>query len=506
MSVNHRSVFSAVMIATLLSPALSPAGPAGGRASDVTVEISGATMTRMASSWADYFGTHYANTPDEAGTTWNTVRSYGGTHVGIQAETPSAPPRRGPFSGREVRLSLDDFRGPRGTKSAAQLIPDLIEHGFDAMYIMTNIVRPGVEPFDRDRAYWAVRMIHEAFPEARRHVVWQIGNEVVSGHFDPKGVWKTREEGAEQKTARPGQREDNFFGYDLKWKEDYYVNDYLAPAIEAVERAAKDLHGDPRAIRVALGSMNPYNRQNVEFLRNVMERSFDSRQAPSLTGEPVWKHIDLLTVHYMAGSPGTIARLQQYLDEYLRPGKINGIWLTEDFGNAGKGPVTIVDRGLRFLDWAARNGLSADQTRLCWWGENARKPGGSGREATVLLGAFLSGRPLFFSHRQDGDVHMYALSDAADANLSRGMIAVVPERGGAAEIDAVTIRLPAGAAAKAWSARLVSYSVDAPPQIAGAKLSRDGTSLRFSGPLRGANAWLLMFAEDPSALPKAGNS
>jgi len=293
----------------VLSPALCPAASDGGRAGDVAVAISDASTTRLASRWAEYFGTHYAATPDEAGRTWNTVRSYGGTHVGVQAENPSAPPRPGPFTGREVRLTLDDFRPPRGTRSAAQLIPDLIRHGFDAIYIMTNTVRPGMEPFDKDRAYWTVRMIHEAFPEARRHVVWQIGNEVVSGHFDPKGVWKSREEG-DGKRAAPGQREDNFFGYDLKWKEDYYVNDYLAPAIEAIRRASKDVYKDPRAIRVALGSMNPYNPQNIAFLRNVMERTFDGRQAPSLKGESVWKPIDLLTVHYMAGSPRTVERLK----------------------------------------------------------------------------------------------------------------------------------------------------------------------------------------------------
>ena len=54
-----------------------------------------------------------------------------------------------------------------------------------------------------------------------------------------------------------------FFGYDLKWKEEYYVNDYLAPAVEAIERAAKDVYGDPRRIRILLGSMNPYNKPNI---------------------------------------------------------------------------------------------------------------------------------------------------------------------------------------------------------------------------------------------------
>jgi hypothetical protein len=466
-------------------------------ASDVTVTVSETTMTCMKSSWADYFGTHYASTPDEAGKTWNTVRSYGGTHVGIQAENPAAPARKGPFTGREVRFSLEDFHGPRGGKTAAQLIPDLIQHRFTAIYIMTNIVRPGLEPFDKDRAYWAVRQIHEKFPDAHRHIVWQMGNEVVSGHFDPKGVWNRG------KDAKPKQREDNFFGYDLKWKEDYYANDYLAPAIEATERASKDVYGDPRRIQIALGSMNPYNRQNIEFLANVMNRAFDGRQAPTLKGEPVWKHIDLLTVHYMTGSAGTIERLQQYHDIYLKTGKIKGIWITEDHGRAGKGPVTILDRGLRFLAWAAKNNLSGAQTRLCWWGEGERDPGGQGREATALLGGFLAGRPLYFSHRQEGAADVYLLADAADGKLGRALVALVPaERGGALECGKLTLALPAGAAAKNWSARAVRYSADSPPQVFPVVPTRSGDSLILPVNQSVSGTWLLLLADDPAALPK----
>jgi hypothetical protein len=264
--------------------------------SDVTVTINDQTMTAMKSPWADYFGTHYASSPEGAGKAWNTVRSYGGTHVGIAAENPDAPPRKGPFTGREVRFTLEDFHGARGGKSAAQLIPELIDARLTGIYIMTSVVRPTLQPFDQDRAYWAVRQIHEKFPDAHRHVVWQMGNEVVSGHFDPKEVWnppggaakgkpqakgKQQEKGKRQaQEPRASQKEDNFFGYDLKWKEDYYVNQYLAPAIEATERASQDVYGDPRKIRIALGSMNPYNPQNIEFLANVMGRTFDGRHAP----------------------------------------------------------------------------------------------------------------------------------------------------------------------------------------------------------------------------------
>lgn len=474
-------------------------------AADITVAVSEKTMTPMVSTWADYFGTHYASTPDEAGRTWNTVRSYGGTHVGIQEENPAAPPRKGPFTGREVRFTLEDFHGPRASKTATQLIPELIEHRLTGIYIMTSIVRPSLEPFDKDRAYWAVRQIHEKFPDASQHVVWQMGNEVVSGHFDPKGIWNRRGEGAVpgQQRQQQGGREDNFFGYDLKWKEDYYVNDFLAPAIEAAERASKDVYGDPLKIQIALGSMNPYNQPNLKFLKNVMERTFDSRQAATLKGKPVWKHIDLLTVHYMTGSPRSIETLQQYHDDYLKTGKVKGIWLTEDHGHAGKGPVTILERGLRFLGWAAKNNLSGAQTRLCWWGENAREPGGTGTEATRLLGGFLAGKPLHFSHRQEGAADVYLLADAADGKLSRGLVTIVPaERGGAVECGKLTLALPAGAAAKNWTARAVLYSADTPPRIFPVVPTRNGGSLILPVNQPGSGTWLLLLAEDPAALPK----
>lgn len=482
-------------------------------APDVALTVSDQTLTPMKSPWADYFGTHYASTPDEAGKTWNTVRSYGGTHVGIQAENPAAPPRQGPFTGREVRFTLEDFHGARGGKSAAQLIPELIQHQLTGIYIMTSVVRPNLAPFDKDRAYWAVRQIHEKFPAASQHVVWQMGNEVVSGHFDPKGIWNPREGGAKGKQQEKGKRqaqgpqasrkEDNFFGYDLQWKEDYYVNDFLAPAIEAAERASQDVYGDPLKIQIALGSMNPYNQPNLKFLASVMDRTFDGRQAPTLKGEPVWKHIDLLTVHYMAGSPRTIATLQQYHDDYLKPGKVKGIWLTEDHGHAGKGPVTILERGLRFLGWAAKNNLSGAQTRLCWWGENAREPGGSGTEATRLLGGFLAGRPLHFSHRQEGTADVYLLADAADGKLGRALVALVPaERGGAVECGTLTLALPAGAAAKNWTARAVLYSAETPPRVFPVAPTRSGGSLILPVNQPGAGTWLLLLAEDATALPK----
>ncbi|MCA9258171.1 MAG: hypothetical protein KDA61_03170 [Planctomycetales bacterium] len=145
-----------------LGIAILSATPVLAQDAEVTVTVGPKSMTAMKSSWADYFGTHYAGSPDGAGAAWNTVRSYGGTHVGFHvAENKDVPALKGPFTGKEVRIQLADFHAARGGKSAENLIPELIKHKITGIYIMTNIVRPSTDPFDKDRAYGAVRLIHK---------------------------------------------------------------------------------------------------------------------------------------------------------------------------------------------------------------------------------------------------------------------------------------------------------------------------------------------------------
>jgi hypothetical protein len=402
------------------------------------------------------------------------VRSYGGTHTGVYA-TDDSPEHEGPFTGRTVRVGLSDFhsRFNRSGRSAERLIPDLIEHRFTAIYQMTTIVRPSLEPFDKDLAYWTVYQIHKEFPKAWKHVAWQIGNEVVSGHFDPKGV---RQKGKPPEVSPDGK----FHGYDLDWKEDFYVEEYLAPAIEAIERASNDVYGDPRKINILLGSMNPYNRQNVEFLRNVMGRKFTGRYAPTLAEEPVWKHIDVLTVHYMFGGERTVQRMQTYVDDYLRTGMVDGIWMTEDHGRAGKGTVTVIERGFRFLAWVARNKLNAAQARLVWWGDGARKPGGSARDAEQLLGDFLFGGTLHFLDRAGEDGHIYLISDGLDSSTTRLLMAVVPRNDSELDLGDVRLDLPEDIPHSGWSADAIQFSATHLPDKNVTPVASKETELRVS--------------------------
>ena len=463
----------AVSQLSLTPDALATASATKGREyADISVEISDKTMTRLPSQFPQYFGTHYARTPDMAGIAWRTVRSWGGTHVRITTDEEkrdkSASVRIGPFSGKEVRLSLRDFhsqsRFAKNPPTAETLIPDLIKHHITAIYIVPH---PSLkQPFDKDLNYWTVRLIHERWPEAKDCIAWQMGNEVVSAHFDPKGV--------KQMKPRPPRvgLGGKFHGYDLRWKLNYYLNDYLAPAIEAIERASQDVYGDPKAIKILLGSMNPYNSQNVKFLKTVMASTFDGRLAPTLKGEPVWKHIDVLTVHYMCGASRAIDRLQGYVDDYMKTGKIEGIWITEDHGRGGKGPVTILDRGLRFMGWVARNRMNAGQARLVWWGEGKRA-GGSGKKMMAELGRFMKGRPLTFYEKQLSETRLYVLSDSEDAGTNRILVVIIPEKSGYVDLGTLSLKLAPKAAERAWQVKAVQYSALVPPEEVPVELSRE---------------------------------
>lgn len=459
---------------------------------NISISVNAQSFTRLPSQWPEYFGTHYAGSPEGVGRWWNTVRSYGGTHTGVYA-TDDSPKHVGPFTGRTVRVGLADFhsRFNRSRRCAEQLIPDLIEHRFTAIYQMTTIVRPSLEPFDKDLAYWTVYQIHKKFPEAWQRVAWQIGNEVVSAHFDPKGV---KRQGKPPEVSPDGK----FHGYDLGWKEDFYVEEYLAPAIEAVERASNDVYGDPRKIKILLGSMNPYNRQNIGFLRNVMEREFTGRRAPTLEGDPIWKHIDVLTVHYMFGGERTVERMQGYVDDYLRKGKVQGIWTTEEHGRAGKGPVTVIGRGFRFLAWVARNKLDADQARLVWWGDGTRKPGGSARDAERLLGDFLSGRSLCFREKEEENGHIYVIGDGVDASMTRILVALVPKPDSTFDLGELRVGLPEDAPHSAWAAEVIQLSTSSLPERAVLPVISDETGLRL--PIaRSVSEPMLLLLQQPEA-------
>ena len=443
---------------------------------DVTAPVSEAETVPLSSPFIEYFGTHYARTPDEVGIRFRTVRSYGGTHVGIPAEeekrAPDSPVHEGPFTGEEVKVGLEDFhsqsRFARNPPTANKMIPELVEHDITSIYgtgtFMIDDDDDGLDTFQKDLAYWMIRQIHETWPGARDVIAWQSGNEIVGGHWNPKNLSK-------EEMRRDNSGEYRHSGYDLHWKLDYYINGFLGPAVEVLEKVGSDVYGDETALLRLTGSMNPYMDENVWWLRTLMDSRFTGDRAPTLKGDPVWKHIDVLTMHYMFDlGPGhqygveeNRQRMDTYVKEYLRTGKVDGIWITEGHGRAGKGPVTTLETGFRFVDWVADHDLNADQARFIWWGEGERA-GGSGQEMMRELGRFLKGADqLRYGRSEQDGIVFYTLVHTAHGAPDRVLVVVVPERADAV-LNVDRFRLPLNSGNARWSVRAVQYSTLALPE------------------------------------------
>lgn len=463
---------------------------------DVTLTLNSSTMTQLRGQWWEYFGTHYEKTGAGAGRWWGTVRGFNGPRTGLRADEAARgkgePARTGPFTGKPVRISLRDCLADAEGKyagSAEELVPEIVNNKLTAIFNMARVVKPSADqPFDKDLVYWFMRLIYERFPAAKDYVIWEIGNELMSAHFDPLGL-------AEKGVQKGESPDGKFNGYDIEWKRDYYVTQYLAPAIEAIERASRDVYGDPRRIRILLGSVNPYNQPNIRFLKGVMESRFDGKQAPSLKGGPVWKHFEAVNVHYMFGNEKNVPAMQEFLDAYVRTGRVKALWDTEEHGRAGKGPVTILETGLHFLDWVARNRLTPAQTRAIWWGDSDRA-GGSGRELETLMGGFLRGRPLCFARVRKSDGSFYLLADGRDASVSRIAIAVMPESGGEMPLGALRLSVPGGAG-KPWRAVAYQFSALTRPRISPVRVEARGEALTIPVSSAIAEPYLVLVTANP---------
>jgi len=439
------------------------------------IALDAAATKPVPSTWAEYFGVHYGRADRYDGPWFGTVRGYGGPHVGLgesgAARGAGQPDRKGPFTGRPVRLALSDIRRPRGSDRDGMdtLIDELIARNLAGVYVFTSIVRPSTEPFDKNLAYWAARLILERHPKAADHVLLQLGNEINGLHFDPAGI--------RPRVEQAGESPWKYFNRTEKVAE--YVEGYLAPAVEAIRRASKDACGDERRVTILSGSVaNIYSPGSVRWMRSLMDHRIEGRQAPSLAGTEVWKHVDILTVHYPFGGPRGEAVMQDIHDAYLKTGKVEGVWVTEEHGASGKGAATVVTRAMRFMAYAAANGLNARQARLVWWGAEQRKPGGAGIEAVNLLGRFLSGGPLRWARRRLGDADATALVRLGpDGAADRILLAIVPDDGKTVAPEVIALAPGEGTASRRWSARAVRFGVERPP------VTRDVTPVMQNGRL-----------------------
>lgn len=467
---------------------------------DFSVDATANSLRIMPSPWKDYFGLHSGLTyysglaeglikyDGVLGVSVNTLR--GCHNIGqleqriTQTMNPGKPQRMGPFQGSPVNIELSDL----GTYYAGRYYPisDLMTelNGLDtkAVFNAAHIVPPGPNGLqDKNKLYWAVRLIHEAHPEAKDFIVWQAGNEVQSEHFDPYGY--------KRKNTVAGYEKHKYNSQD---KRDFYINMYLAPTLEAIQAASEDVYGDKHAIKTYLGSTV---RHYDSWLFPILDAKFKSEAAPTLNGEEVWKHVDGVCPHYTLGGKA-LTDLQRTYDRYVKTDKISDIWITESYGWGGRGSISIIEQGFNFLSWASANGLNADQTRTIWWGAETDRAGGSGLDMAHTLGSFIAGRDFYFSRQNNARANIYVVADSDNSDLSRFYTVVIPklqgeydtaqeselqdggydtaEEPGMPEADSfistlidlgeLHVRLPLGCESKAWRAEYVQYSPYMPPE------------------------------------------
>jgi hypothetical protein len=443
-----------------------------------TISADPAAMRPLPSQWQQYFGIHYGTAAGYDGPWFQTVRSYGAPNMGLPRNADgtlntaalTGTPVTGPFLGETYAVGPQDIRNyDFNSPGLDTLVPDLLANGLTTIYPTPNLFFPP-QPVNQDLAYVTLRSVYGAFPDAATKVLWQWGNEVNGKNWDPSLT-----------DTPPNQAS----------QVPFYAEAYFARGIEALYRVSQDLYGDSRRIPVMSGSFaNIYNVNYRNWMRSVLNYQVTGTYAPTLTGSAIWQHVDVLTVHYpFSAGEGGGAVMQEMWDEWIASGKIPSLWVTEDHGEQGGGPSTLLARSMRYLGWIATNGANASQTRLSWWGTNDNDDaGGQAIEAVNLLGQLLAGTAIRQSSITLDGAEIYLVGNGDAESLTRLTLAILPpgaeETGGSAitpvDPGTITLALPPGGVGDVGPATAVQYSRDVPSQTWTPTVSVSGTEVRIT--------------------------
>ncbi|MGE9289845.1 MAG: hypothetical protein ACQKBT_02570, partial [Puniceicoccales bacterium] len=303
-------------------------------------------------------------------------------------------------------ITLDDVReNKKGSPPFSELVPLAIQQDI--------IFSAGVFKADRsqDTSYWVIRMINEDFPGADEHVVYQMGNEVNEMHgFDPLGLRK--------KSKETGVNYGN--SHEVL---EAYTEMLFAPGVEVVRAVSEDVYGDPDKLFILSGSVaNIFDPNSVEWADDFLDYKIKGEYAPSLKGQRAGDLIDALAVHYpLAGANGR-QLLDELYDRFIASGKVENLWFTEDHGRRGEGPVAIVARSFRYIDWIGAHQIDPGQTVLCWWGAQFEKAGGTPLDAVTKLGKYTGvSEPLREAYIEKDGVELY-LFLVGDVSSPKGIL------------------------------------------------------------------------------------
>lgn len=196
----------------------------------------------------------------------------------------------------------------------------------------------------------------------------------------------------------------------------YYVEYYLAPAVEAVRAREKQCGCSYPVVLGSIGTgPNPVSRA---WLNQLLSYKVQSKKfAPSLTGKHVYQLVDVISTHYLATSerfyqvgfdrvyqPGGWKKaMDEIYDAWMGKGTIKSIWSTEEVGKRGatrkEGSRLAVQITARLLHYWTLHNMTPRQGRVSffqWEAPGTQSAPGvtSANESMSTLYAFLGKTPL----------------------------------------------------------------------------------------------------------------
>jgi hypothetical protein len=443
----------------------------------VALDLSPRSLKQVNSTWEQYFCRNYGTARTAGMMPAKTIRDYDGPNVSL----PAGFDVTNGYLRDDVLRNFRNWRRPdaRGMDLNAA---ELVNNGLSAIYIAPAPKPDGMLDAERVRA-----LLDSLYtqPGLERNVYIQWGNEINGKHIGLPQVNINEMLGLLEASSSV-----NWSLYNRPEDQQPFVENYFLPAVSLTREVSAQLFGNPRAIRVMSPSFaNVYNPQFREWMYGILDYPVDANKFPGLGVQQTWETIDILTVHYPFARPDGAAVMQEIWDRYGATGKIDRLWVTEDYGRDTSGPAGLVDRGMRYFAWLAANRLDAGQTRLCWWGIDQEYPGGRPVEAAVEMGDWLYGRRLRYRQFDvNGEIvdAIYASGGPSPRYLL--VFRAAPR--------AATYRISlTGANFRGGGAKATLYGVATKPAALPAKLATNGSRLDIDVDIYGDGPLLLFIGE-----------
>lgn len=274
---------------------------------------------------------------------------------------------------------------------------------------------------------------------ASERVYWQFGNEINGPRFLRNMVeW-------EGGTAQ--QR-----GIAMSRFIPLYVEYFLAPGVEAIQKSSRDAYGKEGQIRIMLGSLaNARHPRSISWYRQLLDYEIKGTYAPTLRGRRVFQIVDTLSIHYLLTAPDDYwaEELDKLSRSYMGRGAVRRIWSTEEIGirraREGHGAATALQVWARSLWWWEKYLWKPEHGRVFFWGWNIGDKGSRAEDSLSTIFSFTGDRALNYVGTVKGDAAVeYAESYVfrTKGKLAKKVAVVLP-KGREATISLKRLSLPA---------------------------------------------------------------